>query len=1181
MAELELTTQQKQVIESSGGAVLVSAAAGSGKTFVLVKRLLSMINNADDPASISQFLIITYTKAAAAELRAKITDEIKSEIAKAPQNKHLSRQLNLISGAKIMTVHSFCTSILRENAYLAGISPDFRVAEDNECDIWKQHALDDVLEHKYASIDEDPAFEALVENMSAGYSDKKLCQVILDAYDKVRTHADPNAWMDEQLKLMEELSKTDTVSPWEKEILDNCKRTAEFWAGRYEAAIDSMEGSEFEEKYLPIFANDLEQIQSFICGIEEGWDCARQSASFEFSALKAVRNVSDTELKDKLQKTRNDFKKAAKSLQTKLDVDRADISRDMQDQLLVITGLFDAVKAFDKQYALEKRKRSALDFGDLEHLSLELLISKDGSPTDTAKSIASRFREIMVDEYQDTNEIQDKIMSAVSTNGKNLFMVGDVKQSIYRFRLADPTIFLDKYMTYPEYSSAQKGESRKIILSQNFRSRSQVLDAANYVFGNIMSTEFGEMEYGDDERLNLGATYYPDSDQCDVEFDIIDMESAEDEELDRVTAEAAFTAGRIKQLLQTQKVYDSKLSSYRPMEPGDVVILMRSPTSRADTYIEQLKRLGIPCSFGGGKSGLLDTAEAKMLVALLEVIDNPHQDVPLIATLRSPLFGFTNDQLAMIRLAGKNTAFYDALILAAENDEKCKIFIDALSKLREESIHKTASELIWSIFETTNIIPVCLAMDGGALRRANLMLLYEYALGMESSGYKGLFSFVSRLRKLKEQGEMLQGAAETAEGNQVTIMSIHKSKGLEFPVVFLCDLSKRFNTSDLMNQVLMHKDLGAGVKIRDNARMIEYNSVMRNAIELRSKREMLSEELRVLYVAMTRAKEKLIMTASFQKAQRELERCCLDASSPVEPQLLLSSNSMAKWLMYVIMNLPEGRKLIGKDIGLPDSREHWDINLVTGGSSATLASGAAADADIKPVTKVKTERFDRVYPYQTSVTLPSKLTATYLKGRYLDSEAAERANNPWQPKVREFKRPSFVSESGLTATEKGTATHLVMQYIDFDQCGSLQGVKEQIAELRRAQIISNAQAEAVDPEVIYSFFVSDIGRRMEASQKVTRELKFSILAPAERFIPDGGQEELMLQGVIDCYFEENGEIVLIDFKTDNIRNSSESQRAASYAVQMDIYGYALERMTGMKVKEKILYFFATNSGIKV
>lgn len=1180
MAELDLTPQQQQVIHSRGGAVLVSAAAGSGKTFVLVKRLLTMINDASDPASINQFLIITYTKAAASELRAKITDEIKSEMAKDPRNKHLSRQLNLISGAKIMTVHSFCTSILRENAYLVGISPDFRVAEDNECDILKQRALDDVLESKYASIGDDPAFAALVENMSAGYNDKKLCQVILDAYSKVRTHADPNGWMDQQLELLRSFADTDQVSPWEQEILDDCQRTIDFWKCRYDEAIDAMADSEFDEKYMPVFENDLEQMEAFIDGISQGWDAARKTSQFQFLALKPVRKVSDTELKDKLQKVRNDFKKAIKSLCTRLDVDRKDISQDMRDQLLVITGLFDVLKAFEKQHTLEKRKRSALDFGDLEHLSLELLIDNDGKPTDTARSIALRFREIMVDEYQDTNEIQDKIISSVTTNGKNLFMVGDVKQSIYRFRLADPTIFLKKYMTFPPYSEAQEGESRKIILSRNFRSRSQVLSATNFVFNNIMSTEFGEMEYGDDERLNLGASF-PESQQCDVEFDIIDMESSEDEDLDRVTAEAAFTAKRIQQLLKTQQIYDSKLGGFRPMEPGDVVILMRSPSNRAETYLEQLKRHGIPCTYGGGKGGLLDTVEVKMLMALLEVIDNPRQDVPLIATLRSPLFGFTNDDLAMIRLTDKNAEFYEALVLAAESNAKCKGFMTSLAALREEASRRTASELIWSILETTDIIPVCLAMEGGALRRKNLLLLYEYALSIETSGYKGLFSFVSRIRKLREQGEMLQGAAEAAEGNCVTIMSIHKSKGLEFPVVFLCDLSKRFNTSDLLNQVLMHKDLGAGIKIRDNQRMIEYSSVMRSAIELRSRREMLSEELRVLYVAMTRAKEKLIMTASFQKAQRELERCMLEASSPVEPQLLLSSNSMAKWLMYAIMNLPEGRRLLGSSIGLPDSREHWNINLVSGDSSPVSDSATVQGDDTSSRTTIHQERFQRVYPYQQAVALPSKLTATYIKGRYLDTEAAEGANNPWQSTVREFKRPSFVTQSGLTAAEKGTATHLVMQYIDFDQCTSLQGVKEQIDEMRRAEIISPAQAEAVEPQVIYGFFASDIGKRLDASSRVTREFKFSILAPAGRFIPNGGDEELMLQGVIDCYFEENGEIVLIDFKTDNVQKGSEAQRAANYAVQMDIYSYALERMTGKRVREKILYFFKTGSTVKV
>ncbi|MBE6990996.1 MAG: helicase-exonuclease AddAB subunit AddA [Ruminococcaceae bacterium] len=1170
----ELTKQQQAVIDSRGGALLVSAAAGSGKTFVLVRRLMEMMTDINDPASITDFLIITFTKAAASELHAKITDEIRRRLLEQGAGRHLRRQLTLVHAAKIMTIHGFCSSVLRENAQLVDITPDFRQIEESESKTLMSKALDEVLEIKYSNIENDPDFAALTETLSATYNDKRLCDTVFDAYEKIRTHPDMDKWMDDKLEIFENADTENT--PWEREILDSCIVGIDFWIRRYEDLIEhQMLGDEALEKaYLPAFQDDLSVMKSFRAALNDGWDEAYNNKDHVFAKLGRLVKYPDEDLKQRLQDIRKGFKTAWGKYISYFDINRSELILDIEKQLPVVRGLFSVIKDLDRRYSMIKRRRGVVDFGDLEHMCLDLLRNSNGTVSETGLSIAKRFREIMVDEYQDTNEIQDSIINAVSQNGKNIFMVGDVKQSIYRFRLADPTIFLEKYQRFPDSENAVEGEGRKIILSRNFRSRASVLDAVNDVFENIMSEGFGEMEYGDNEKLYCGADYDPTLD-IPVEFNIVDLRETDDEDIDRSTAEAMYVAERIAYLLKNETVRDEATGGIRPIEPRDIAILMRAPGLRSRLYISELERLGIPSAFSGGSSGLLDTDEARMLISLLQVIDNPHQDIPLIATMKSPLFGFSADDLAAVRTSDYDGNFYTALKSRAESDEKCRNFIDRIQKFRYMAEDLSADELIWEIFSMTDIISVCAAMDRGDIRRKNLLLLYQYAQTFENNGYRGLFGFVSRLNKLYEQGDNLVGAGDSLEGNVVTITSIHKSKGLEYPVVFLCDLSKKFNLKDTQSPMLVHRQLGVGSNIRDLDRMIEYPSVMRRACELRMKRESLSEELRVLYVGMTRAKERLILTASFNNAERELRSCMTSASAPVEPQLLLNAGSCAKWLLYIFMSRTEGRQLLGYDVGKKGQMSCWNISLVCPGNGKI--DTVETDVDVPPceaqLIDLK-ERFSSEYQFKNVIGLPAKVTASALKGRYLDAEASEQGMSVFVSDKGAFKRPRFAMEKQLTSAEKGTAAHLVMQYIDFKCCTDEAAVEAEMKRLSDMEIVSQQMIDAVQPSKIFAFFESDIGKRMLKSQSIMREFKFSILAPSEMFYDGAGDDALMLQGVVDCCFEEDGQLVLVDFKTDNVFGSDVQTRAQSYKTQMEIYSYALKRITGKNVKEKVLYFFA-------
>ncbi|WP_325228859.1 helicase-exonuclease AddAB subunit AddA, partial [Oscillibacter sp.] len=906
-----LTPQQQAAVENRGGSLLVSAAAGSGKTRVLVDRLFRSIT--EERRNIDDFLIITYTRAAAAELRGKIAAELSRRMGEDPANTHLRRQLLRVYQADIKTVDAFCAALLRENTHLlAGeedkhaLTPDFRVLDEGEALVLRRRCLDRVLAQFYEAL--TPGGEQLADTLGAGRDDSALADLVLELYDKLQSHASPSDWLLRSRAAWESHAASFDETPYAKTLLAALRRRAAHWADQLrrgaartegDAALASGYGAKFLEAARGFYA------LSRALGWEEAQDLA---FGVPFPKLTTPKGRKEDPLVLSLKQTWEGAKNALKSLQAWLDVTGEEALEDLRAVAPAMLALLDLTALFSAACRSEKLRLNAADFSDQEHLALTLLVKPDGSPTDLGEQVSARYAEILVDEYQDTNEVQNAIFRAVSKEGKNLFTVGDVKQSIYRFRLADPTIFLRKYAAFKPHTEAQEGEDRKLTLSQNFRSRREILDAANFVFENILSVEMGELEYNEDAALHFGAAYYPPRTDCQTEFHLLTacQKSAENPHpVKKLTAEARFTARRIRELLDQGFPVTDPDGSLRPCKPEDIVILMRSPGSRAAAFAAALAERDVPCSFQE-YSGFFETMEVSTAVSLLELIDNPRQDVPLISVLRSPIFGFTPDRLAEIRAAAPEGDFYQAV--AASPSPDCAAFLETLNALRLAARDMSVHRLLWHIYNTLNLLGLYGAMDRGLERRENLVTLARQVEKLESGGCRGLFAFVTQLRRLLEEGKAPPAASAFAAGG-VRLMSIHKSKGLEFPIVILADLDHAFSRQDFDASVLVHPTLGLGPRRVDLRRRIRYPTLARTAVEETLRRENLAEEQRVLYVAMTRPKEKLILVESLYFAETRLQRLAAAAALPVPPEAVAACRTFGEWLLLCLLCRPEAEPL--------------------------------------------------------------------------------------------------------------------------------------------------------------------------------------------------------------------------------------------------------------------------------
>lgn len=1190
----ELTREQYAAITDRGGGLLVSAAAGSGKTRVLVERLLRRVE--EEGLDINRFLVITYTKAAAAELRGRVAEELAERISRSPADRHLRRQATLLYQTQISTVHAFCAQLLREYGHILDLEADFRLCDEGEARVFMLQAMDQVLESRYEEVRPESDFAKLLDTMAAGRDDSRLVKIALDIYERVQSHPDPNAWLEyqEQAFAMNEITDVGETL-WGTALLDGVRRQAAYWSGRMAHALELCAGDEaLSRSYAPSLSATLESLLSLQKAAGKGWNAAADQAEIVFPRLGAVRNCGDPEAQARVKALREKCKKRMAKVGELLSDSSERLLEDMKLVHPAVRGLFTLVQDFGQAYTALKRQRSYLDFSDLEHMAVKLLRDSSGAPTELAEAVSARFAEVMVDEYQDTNEVQNVIFQAVSQQGQRLFMVGDVKQSIYRFRLADPTIFLEKYRNFPPADRAADGEPRRILLTRNFRSRPQVLEGANFLFRNLMSQEFGEMDYTDDEALYPGAPFSEGKEYA-VELDVLDLtgglEEAEQEKekISKDLLEARFTARRIKKLLECGLQVTNRDGGLRRVSPEDIVILLRSPGTVLHHYVKALGEQNIPWEAESG-GDFLETTEVSVALSYLQIIDNPRQDVPLLSVLRSPLWNFSPDRLAQIRTGAPDVDFYAAMTRDQGMDTAA--FLAELDLLRDQAVDMSCHQLLWSLFDRTNFLGIFGAMGGGETRRGNLLALAECARQFETAGHKGLFGFLSYLERVRVTGRRFTSVKPIGESGGVRIMSIHKSKGLEFPVVFLCGLSRRFNREDMQRPILFHPKLGVGPKGLDPDRMVEFSTLARRAVAEELEREMMAEELRLLYVAVTRAKEKLVMVCALPQGARELQRLAGDAGCPVEPQALLDTQSVAQWILLSVLARPDASALRRAadtyvDVTTEECGPAWDIRWVSTGDLRESPLWGCSEHEREPeggqaiADPELVARLSWRYPYWDDVELPSKLTATELKGRELDQEAAEAALIPVRP--LRFERPRFAAERlGLTPAQRGTALHLVMQFLNFDRADTCQAAAEEIRRLVDRQLITAKEGEAADPERIAAFFQSDLGRELLGAVSVCREFKFSILVPARDYYPGAGNgEEVLLQGVVDCWFENLEGITVLDFKTDRVTERTVWERAEEYRSQLTAYSRALEEITGKKVCRRVLWFFALDRPVEL
>ena len=1173
MSDFSPTPSQKEAIETHGGTVLVSAGAGSGKTKVLTERLMKAVLDRDTPKDINRFVVITFTNASAAELMSRITEELsRAEAALAEEEAvspafltHVRRQQALCQKAQIGTIHHFCANLLREYGHLIGLPSDFRIVSDDLALSMKEETLSRLLDEKYKKIQNDPEFESLVNSVGIGRNDDRLAELVLSLYEKMQCHARPDQWASGCVSALQEEYTDIGESPWGREILKAARAETAYWVEELDRVTEAISADETVSRaYLEGIAQGADGVRELARCLRIGWDAARQCPPVAFGKLLPVKKEHAPALTEMVKKRRDACKKALEKISSQLYADSETISKELKRTTPAMNALLQLTLSFEKAYAKEKRKEGLADYADLEHFAAKLLTEEDGTSTPLAKIIGERYEEIMIDEYQDVSRVQETIFQAVSNRGEKLFLVGDVKQAIYRFRLADPDIFNQKFKDFPLKSLAQPGKPGKIILRENFRSRREILDAANSIFSCCMTETLGDVAYDENSSLVYGAKGYAGS-VPPPEVWLYSLPEADQSGKipDKTAFEAACTAEKILQLIRS-KVTVTDSEGERNLRFGDIAVLLRNANSVGGVYRRVFTEKGIPVVSGQG-GDFFETREISFVLSMLSIMDNPKNEVALLAVLTSPVFGFSGDDLAAIRASDREAGFYEALKCFAEENEKARCFLDTLEAFREEAPDLTAEKMVRKILYQTDILAVCSAMPDGERRYANLVQMLSLASGFEKDGYHGLHQFVRYLEKRKKKNSVV--AERKREDSAVQIMSIHHAKGLEFPVVFLCDTARRFNRKDTMDTVLVHPELGLGPKIVDNDLLVQYPSFARKAIALRVQRETLSEEMRLLYVAVTRAKERLFLSAVVDDAEAFLEKQKMTVpltGERAEPEALAKAMAPMEWIVTAALADQ------GKTLTLHCGGEQTHIE-------ETVLEKQAEAADEKILREME-EKLCYAYPFSSSQMLPSKVTATELK--YLktaeDPEAAALVQS--EERHHYFRKPDFAAEKKpATGAERGIATHLALQYMDLSKAGSPDGIREEIKRLEENKYLSAREAAAVDQSSVLKLFRSELGERIRNADKLHREFRFSLLCQSGELFETESEEQILLQGVVDCCIEEAGELVIIDYKTDAVHTPEQiRQRCELYTSQIKAYSMALTRILGKPVKETILYFLSCN-----
>jgi len=1235
--------EQLAAIETRGKNLLVAAAAGSGKTSVLVERIICRILDESKPVDIDKMLVVTFTNAAAAEMRARVGTALSETLKKKPHSQHIERQLALLNSSSISTIHSFCQNIVRQNFHLLDLDPQFRVAGQAEITLMKTDVLENLFETKYAQGDAE--FLGLVEHYGDEQSDDSLYSLVLGLFNFSRSHPWPDEWLDNlknEFMLPENVEIDDL--PWSGLIRSKIILELEQATGQLEALCQEVGKPGNIPEYAQTFAADGVVIDAVLMAANHSWQgLADAMAGCQFEKIaKAPKNTPES-VKKYFQKARQKIKDKINDCKVNFfDRPSEELLNDMRLIAPLVDTLGRLVIEFGQGFAKAKSDKGLLDFNDLEHFCLTILLDGEAKPGEikpsaVALNLQDRFAEVMVDEYQDTNGVQETILRLVASVEKtNLFLVGDVKQSIYRFRLAEPELFMEKYRKYPEGGH----EYARIDLSKNFRSRPGVLHAVNFLFVQLMAPRVAELEYGEAEKLNPGPNY-PEEEGAlldgPVELCIInrdeDLEQTEngdgdgtestdqpeaelvaEAELSGFELEARFIAKKISELMTGQyRVYDKSLKAYRLLAWRDIVVLLRSVKGKANIVLDILRQAGIP-AYAELDAGYFREIEVQIMLSLLSVIDNPRQDIALAAVLRSPLVGFTTEQLVEIRLQKQGDDLWSALTacvddcrhedqVATKLHVKIQDFIRQFEQWRDLSRRSGVPELIWQIYRDTGYYDYVGGMPGGMLRQANLRALHDRARQYETTNFRGLFRFLRFLERMQGNGSDLAVARALGESEDVVrIMSIHKSKGLEFPIVFVADLGKNINLQDSKALVLCHKTLGVGPYVTNPELRFRYPTLARNGISHKLIMETKAEELRILYVALTRAREKLILVGSVSKLAKKAAQWCqvIDHTRLTLPDSLVAgAKNYLDWLCPTVVRHAGGEALRQyaqceqepSNI-FADDLSTWQVNIYSPSQLAEVTEDKVQTLplleNIKNMAPIDGgEDFAWVdktlgwqYGYTNVVGKPAKLSVTEIKRRF-DLLADETGQQMFSKKSIAL-RPRFIQQSqGLTGAERGTLMHSVMQHMDLQGNLQTEGIVAQLNNMVAQEMILSEHVKLVDVAGIVAFFQSSLGQRLCHSSKVRRELPFSLILPAQRFdeAMTGTGENVFIQGVIDALFDEDEGLILLDYKTDWVQDSSEL--IERYAVQLNLYAEAVERIFKQPVKEKYLYVFSNKEAVRL
>ncbi len=1171
------TQAQKAAIEVRDMSVIVSAAAGSGKTAVLVERVVSLLTDEKNPVEFENMILATFSKASASEMKHRISQRL-GELYKQSKSPFIRRQIQDLPKARISTVHSLCFDLIRENFHTLNFSPNPKIGDEKELEIIRRGAILDVLNKKYEELCE--GFRDLSELMSSGNNDNGLITTIEDMYAFLRSYPFYNKWVEE---MKEEYSQTDNPqhSKWGKVIIEYALSTCKYIKELLTHALnEAKKDDKVHEGYSNAILSDLEQVNNIIIALTASdWTtCHKLLSNLSFMTLGRVTKCENKHIQNNVKSLRDDSKKLLKDLADKhYFCSKEEFKKEMQFILPLINTLFDTIIEIDELYSELKKEKNLLDFSDLEHLALKLLVTMEESGykyTETAKMLSEDIYEVLVDEYQDTNYVQDMIFKAITDDGRKLFMVGDVKQSIYGFRQAKPEIFLDKKENFPNYTL--KDKEGKIIMQDNFRSRKEITDSINYIFSKVMSKKAGGMDYNEEDAL-FPAANYPNAKDVGCEVVLLDSASGDNEDSKR-EVEAKYIAQRISDMISSgYTVHEKGLD--RPLRFSDIAILLRSTSNKSDIYQRALKGNGID-SIINLEKGFIFSEEVYSVICFLKIIENPLLDIELTNALISPLFGYTAKDLGRLSLNKTDKPLFVRL-KEGKNTEKIDRFFKIYDEISSYTAITPVSELIYMLYDLTNAESVFGMMKNGNAKVVNLRLLSEYASKFDKNGYKGLSSFISFVNKIIDNGsDLAPGSLKNETLEAVKIMSIHKSKGLEFPVVFLADTTKRFNEEDNKKNYLINPDLGFACKRKDLRLGAKYNTMPLLGIRLKNRKEMLDEELRLLYVALTRAKEKLIITATSKNITSEISKSVipLTKEDKIPERYINNSSSYAQIILSALLHHKDGITLRNEcEIISEDSHGNvGEFNIIITNLSnkekksdnEDVVENISFKGDEKLLLEI-IKRQSYKYPYEEMTKLPTGLAISHI------GKDKEEKGDIFS------KRPKFLTEQKLTAAERGTAMHKFMQYADYGAAAT--SLDEEIKRLLSKNYLSEKESESLNITKLKKFFNSTLYNRMENADGMLREYSFFADISGKRLkaytdeIPENAS--VALQGIADCILLENGKATIIDYKTDFVSNVDIFKE--QYSTQINLYKEIVKSFLGYGEVEAMIYSFYLDDTINI